>query len=335
MGWFSNLIDKVKGSSSIDYLLVSELDLPGLPDEPTFERDKAYVELYLDSLRLDDSRVFATRFHGLVYSFVTLARQSDGNAEFAAVSKPDKIAELDEDSLGKVITVNKQMMGAVPWRGGDLQLQLGLFSIKTGNLLSPVIDFVTRVSETAGVSFIGAVKPFVPLITEGMDMIAGQTDDSRLQVGVDTSMKLEGTASSGFAIIATDKTNLDRSKITIDPQDRKLLYNGSPLSETYCVFSLRSAARKADYGEIPEIKEAYEAFSKAARIGKQNDATEALTVLRRTVVFSPDLIPSDADLIVREAERLMQLAFGGGGISKSDNLEADIPATLGELNIYG
>ncbi|MEL6530513.1 MAG: hypothetical protein AAGK01_04035 [Pseudomonadota bacterium] len=335
MGWFSNLIDTVKGSSSVDFLLVPDLDLPSLPEEPAFARDSAYVELYVDSLRLDKSRKFATRFHGLVYSFVTLARQGDGNAEFAAVSKPDKIAELDEDSLGRVITVNKQMMGAVPWRGGDLQLQLGLFSIKTGNLLSPVIDFVTRVSETAGVSFIGAVKPFVPLITEGMDMIAGQTDDSRLQVGMDTSLKLEGKKSSAFAIIATDKTNMDRSKITVDPNDSKLLYDGQPMQETYCVFSLRSAARKADWGEIPEIKEAFATLSSAVRSGKQNDASEALTVFRRTVIFSQDLIPSDAKLLVQKADEMMEYAFGGGGISASSDLKANIPATLADMNIYG
>ncbi len=334
MSWFSKLIDTVKGSSSIDFLLVSDLDLPGLPAEPEFRRDESYVELYVDSLRLDKSRKFATKFHGLVYSFVTLARDGEETTEFAAISKPDRIAELDEDSLGRVITVNKQMMGAVPWRGGDLQLELGLFSVKTGNLLTPVIDFVTRVSETAGVSFIGAVKPFVPLITEGMDMIAGQTDDSRLQVGIDTAMKLDGTKSSGFAIIATDKTNLDRSKITVDQNDRKLLYDGQPLQESYCVFSLRAAARKADYGEIPEIKEAYASFRKAAKSGKQNDAQEALTILQRTALFSPDLITSDAQLIIKKAKDLMALAFGAGGVSASNADTVNIPDTLADLQIY-
>jgi hypothetical protein len=55
-------------------------------------------------------------------------------------------------------------------------LELGLFSVKKGNLLSPLLNYVARVSDIGGVSFIGQIKPFLRLITEGMDAIAGRTD---------------------------------------------------------------------------------------------------------------------------------------------------------------
>src|SRR5207249_8602919 len=110
------------------------------------------------------------------YSFVTLSREGDTKAEFAAVSKPDKLAELDSQSLDKVITVSKQMMGAVPWRGGTLGLEVGLFSVKKGNLLSPVLDYVTKVSSTAGASFVGAVKPFLPRSEEHTSELQSRFD---------------------------------------------------------------------------------------------------------------------------------------------------------------
>lgn len=333
MGWFGDLINKIKGSEAVDLVFVPGLAMPGAT-AATFQRDRCYVELYVDSLRLEKNRSFATKFHGLVYSFVTLSRAGDSNAQVAAVSKPEKIAELDKDSIGKVITVSKQMMGSVPWRGGNLQLELGLFAVKSGNLLTPVLDFVTRVSETAGISFVGAVKPFVPLITEGMDMIAGQTQDSKLQVGVDTAIALEGKPSMACAIIAEDKRKIDPSKLSVDGADRKLLYDGQPLVEAYCVFSLRLVERKADYGEIPEIKAAYATFRDAVIKGVQKDAEEALVIFRRTALFSPDLIPSDAKTLVGEAEALMKDAFGAGGIAKKADRDSLMPASLEGLSLY-
>ena len=46
------------------------------------------------------------------------------DAELAAGSKPAKLAELDAANLDRVITVSSRMMGAVPWRGGTLGLEL-------------------------------------------------------------------------------------------------------------------------------------------------------------------------------------------------------------------
>ena len=98
-------------------------------------------------------------------------------------------------------------MGAVPWRGGDLGLELGLFSVKSGNILTPIVNFVSKVSEVAGISFVGAVKPFLPLITEGMDLIAGQPNDVKLEVGVDTNLALSHPMAC--AIIAAKQGSFD------------------------------------------------------------------------------------------------------------------------------
>src|SRR3954468_18564182 len=224
------------GAAAEDLVLLSSLSVPGDVPEP-IEPDECYIELYVESMRLENARKFATNFQGVVYSFVTLSRDGEANAQLAAVSKPEKLAALDKNSLGKVITVSKQMMGTVPWRGGSLELQLGLFSVKTGNLLTPILGFVTDISSAAGVIFVGQVKPFLPLITKGMDMIAGQTDDTALEVAVDTTLSLSNTGT--FAIVAAPKAELDGKKFSVDPSDRKLLCNGRPLEKGYCVFSIR------------------------------------------------------------------------------------------------
>jgi hypothetical protein len=206
MGWITDLWKKVKGAAPVQMVYVPTLQAPaGFPSAGNaITADECYIELYVESCQLTEARKFASHFNGVVYSFVSLAREGDANAKLAAASKPDKLTELDKNSLDKVITVSKRMIGAVPWRGGSLGLEIGLFSVKTGNLLTPVLNYVTKVSSAAGVSFVGAIQPFLPLITEGMDLLAGQLEDTVIEVALDTDIVL--STGGVQAIIAARRT---------------------------------------------------------------------------------------------------------------------------------
>src|SRR5262245_12290256 len=117
MGLLSKIFKGIVKQESEDLIFVPNLAFPELDTTTAIAADECYDELRVETLRIEKARSFATRFNGVVYSFVTLARQGEEDAVIPAISKPVKLAELDPDSLGNVITVSKQMMGAVPWRG--------------------------------------------------------------------------------------------------------------------------------------------------------------------------------------------------------------------------
>jgi hypothetical protein len=333
MGWITELWKKLKGAAPMEMVYVPAVRAPagsrGVGD--AIVADECYIELYIESCRLAEARRFASRFNGIVYSFVSMSREGDENAKLAAVSKPEKLTELDKNSLDKVITVSKQMMGAVPWRGGSLSLEIGLFSVQAGNLLTPVLDYVTKVSSAAGASFVGAIKPFLPLITEGMDLIAGQREETAIEVALDTDITLQ--AGGVQAIIAVPKNSIDLAKITLDENDGKLLLDGKPLDQGYCVFSIRPSRRKWDYGEIPELKEKYAAFQAAIRANNIKVAQDALTAFRLATIASPDLIKSDADELVAKAEAKFKAAFPAGGIATPADEKHEIEP-LGAIGLY-
>ena len=230
MGWLSKLLGDISGSAPTEFIFAPSLRIRGaLLDEEQLHPDECYLELYVELLRLEHARSFATTFNGVVYSFATLAREGEENAQFAAVSKPENLSKLDSENFDPVIIVSKQMMGAVPWRGGTFRLELGLFSVKSGNLLTPVLDYVTKISASAGISFVGSVKPFLPLITEGMDMIAGQRGETAVEVALDTDFVLTTPMIAG--VIAAPKGSIDLSQLAVDPDDHKLLLSGSPLQK--------------------------------------------------------------------------------------------------------
>ena len=332
-GWLKKLLEGIAGAPPIDLTFVpsiaaAERVIPEI-GKP-IQADSCYIELYLESLRLSRARKFATRFHGVAYSFVTLAREGDARAQLAAISKPAKLAELDRGSLDNVIVVSKQMMGPTAFRGGAVLLEFGLFSVKSGNLLTPVLDYVTRVSAAAGNSYVGAIKPFLPLITEGMDLIAGQRDDTALEVGVDTSLNMSTGCVS--AVIDRPRGSIDVTQLSLDT-DRKLLLNGKPLDAGYAVFSFRPTLEKADYGEIPELKERYAALQSAIRAGKVKDAQDALTAFRLATIASSDLIPSDANKLADKAAQKVKNAFPPDGTNVGATRIVRME-TLSEIGLY-
>lgn len=315
MGWLNKLIAGAAGVPPFELTFIPSIpardaDIPGIgkPIEP----DACYIELYLESLRLARARRFTTRFNGVAYSFVTLSREGDQRSQLAAIAKPKKLAELDKDSIDRVITVSKQMMGPTPFRGGAVSLEFGLFSVKNGNLLTPLLDYVTQVSDAAGISYVGKIKPFLPLITEGMDLIAGQQEDTALEVGVDTDLTL--TSGCVAAIIDRPKASIDTARVSMD-RDRGLLLDGRPIDSGYAAFSLRSTTEKSDYGEIPELKDRYAAIQSAIKDGKVIEAQDALASFRLATIASPDLIPSDASKLVKKARQKVKQAFPPGGVA--------------------
>ncbi|WP_224826530.1 hypothetical protein [Cognatishimia sp. MH4019] len=332
MGFLNRLFTRIKGAPPTDYLLVRNLPDPlgkiaGQPMPP----DEVYVEVFVESLRLKAARKFTTRFHGMIYSFITLARDGEPNAELAAITKPGNLADLDPKNLDRVITVERQLLGAVPWRGGTLSLELGLFSVKSGNLLSPVLDYVTHVSDQAGISFVGSVKPFLPLITEGLDLIAGQSADVEIEVALDTDMTL--SRSELMALVAVPKDKITVADLSVDPTDRKLLWKGKPLQEAYCVLSLRRTDHKADFGEIPELSEGYKHFRDALKTRRRTLSEEAKGALVSAIYLSPDLIERDKTRLVKLVEDEFKRIVTGGGISTGATATEPLGA-LADLPLY-
>jgi hypothetical protein len=336
MGWLGGLLKRIAGTVTgappTELTFVPSIRAQGIPGlgEP-IEADSCYIELYLESLRLEQGRRFATRFHGVAYSFVTLSREGEPRAQLTAVSKPERLAELDKGSIDRVIIISKQMMGPTAFRGGPVSLEFGLFSVKSGTLLSPVLNYVTKVSEAAGISYVGAIKPFVPLIVEGMDLIAGQVQDTALEVGVDTDLTL--TNGTVAAVIARPKGSIDPAKLSLDA-DRRLLLNGTPLECGYAAFSIRRTLEKSDYGDIPELKERYAAIQLAIKSNKEKDARDALTAFRLAALASPDLIPSDARKLVDKVKQKVTEAFPPAGLA-AVGTAAPRAETLSEIGLYG
>ena len=120
------------------------------------------------------------------------------------------------------------------------------------------------------------------------------------------------------------------------PSDRKLLRDGRPLEEAYCVFSIRRTDQKADYGAIPELKAGFAGLRSAIQSNDRTQAEAALGAFSRTVIVSPDLIDGDKDRLIAKASQLLRTAFpkGPAPVSRKGALAEIATTELSDLGLY-
>jgi hypothetical protein len=130
MSWLSELIDKVRGEDSIDFVVTPALAVGLAASKPeSLPADACYVELRIAALRIPQTRRMTSTFYGVVHAFSTLARTGSKNVEIATILAPDKLSGVDPTHASKAVTLDKVVMGPIAWRGGNLESRNGaLFS---------------------------------------------------------------------------------------------------------------------------------------------------------------------------------------------------------------
>jgi hypothetical protein len=331
MEWFANLIEWVKGQRSIDFVVTGALPVgTAAVDTAPLDADACYVQLSIAAIRIPQSRRFASKIYGVVHAFTKLARDASADVEMANVSAPQELANIDPANAYKVVSVDKIVMGPVAWRGGNLDIQIGLFSVVSSDLAGPFIDLVTTLATTAGASFVTAAAPFVPVIKQGMEFLGGSKNSSTLEVGI--SRTLMNPSTGYFAILGIDKTKFDVTGLSVASSDRRLQRGTQPIDDApYIVYQIFKTQQRPDFGNIPELAQGYQDLAKAVRSGIEIDARDSLKTFTRLVITSPDLIPSDAKRLRDKASALVDTAFPGGPSGKR---ETAIPATLADIGLY-
>ena len=123
-----------------------------------------YLNIWLTSFRICNIRKGLKKFFGTVYSYISLPIIDNGKAEFQSVTTPRELQKIDAQHLDRIIISNQRLLGPIPYRGGDLSLEIGLCSIKEADLAGPFLDLLGSISKIAGVSFISASLPFVSIL---------------------------------------------------------------------------------------------------------------------------------------------------------------------------
>jgi hypothetical protein len=298
------------------------------PPSHAVEKDKHYVTVWLKSMRITHTRFGTDKYYGCVHSFISLLDMRQGTAEFHVVSTPEKLRDVDSQSTDGVVTQDIPLLKNVPYRG-DLRVQLGLFSVKAGDLTAPYLNMLDDLSNAAGVGFVRQALQFVNPIKNGINLLLGGGRDVKLDVGVNKGFPAPSTGTFVVMRAASDRINVD--KLTLNKNlelvdDQQKLIKDYP----YLIFSIETSDKRDNWFQIPEIKKAHDELQEALKRPTEAEKV-AYPAFRHACLTSPDLIYEDAlELADRQYGKLADMLPAqrtGGGVQQGWALE--------ELDLYG
>jgi hypothetical protein len=264
--------------------------------------DGAYLSVFLRSAHVVDVRKGFKRFYGVVNSVMALPHRSGQTATFATVTCPAALKNADPERLDQVIQLDHRLLGPVPYVGGDLELEVGLFSIASRDLVAPYLELLETLAGSAGVSYLSQAVPFAAPIIRGINLLAGADDDTILEIGL--AGRQTPPRPGHFVVIRAPKQDLDVDGLRLDPRDHRLLdAGGAPLAGyPYLVLEVRAELTRPDWFMIPELAAAHRSLRDEYRLGRARETEDAIVAFRRLALTCDDLLSEDAGRLVAKLE---------------------------------
>lgn len=324
MSWWNELFKR----RAIDWVFTC-IKADQVPEEPlrndAVPSDEAYLVMTLRSMRVVNVRQNLTRFYGVVHSFTTLNHLSGTDAAFHTITTPTELRNIDSQNIDRVIQLNKPLLGPIPYRGGAVGLDLGLFSVKEADLAAPFIDVLESVASKAGISVVSVALPFIEPLKKGIDAITGTAGDAILEIGVST--RFDPPKTGWWIVMRAPKQDVDVSSLSITPTDFRLV-NASTKAliqdYPYMVFTVEQRRVRPDWFRLPDLTKPYQELQNAVREGDYNAAKELIVTFKRTALTSDDLITADAKRI---AQLVKEKAEGAmvGSLTADETEKLELP----------
>jgi hypothetical protein len=181
MGFLFGLLDRLKSDDAVDY---THLYLDDGAPPAHVETDRHDVRVWLRSARIVHVRRWSKKFHATVHGQFEYMVRLAGKQQVMCVVAPDRtFEEMDPGHLDRFIVVNQPLLGPIPYRG-ELGMDVALFSVSAADLAKPYLEFLTELTDTASVAFLGQVKPFVEPLRRGAEALLGDSDQAQLEIGL-------------------------------------------------------------------------------------------------------------------------------------------------------
>jgi hypothetical protein len=284
--------------------------------------ESAYLRLYLTAMRIAATRVRGQTFYGSIASTCNVASRSGQPAELVAVRAPSALRGVDPKYLDRVVIGTVPLVDAVPYRGGDLDIEIGLFAFPGNYLLGPYLDFLGDVATVASafLSPAGALASAAlqPSARKGLDLLFGAATEARLEIGLAHTWAAPVT---GY--YAAVQAPQPPGGFRVGADSKLVNPDGTEVRAPYLVLRLDAQTERHNWRAIPTVADAHKAIDDAVRRDDLKGAQWALESFKRVVLISPDLLEADCMQLFLKVKRFVEAAFPATGTA------ALAPATPG------
>jgi hypothetical protein len=217
------------------------------------------------------------------------------------VIAPPQLRDVAADHPEHFIRLSHRLLGPVPYIGGDVEAEVGLFSVASADLTAPYIGLLEAMSQQAGVTFVSVALPFVGPLVQGINLLT-QTSASALEIGLANSWR---PPRAGWIVaLRAPRDGGPARPLSVADGDFVLLdADGKPVEEhSYIVMEVVAERHRDDWQTIPELATAYETIRSEYRRGPGEAFDTAVAVFRSTALTCNDLLPDDSLTLVERIE---------------------------------
>jgi hypothetical protein len=292
-----NMWDDIWRTKTSSWFFTQLPESSGAPAPSPITANQAYIQVYLKSMRIPFSRKGLNKFFGAVHSYLSIPHISSvSSLEVNRIVVPQQLKDVDSNNVDKIISFNHLLLGPIPYRGGDLGLQVGLFSVKSGDLSAPFLNVLEGLSSALGVSYFTAALQFVKPLKDGISVLTNSSDNAQLEIGI--SGNFSNPASGIYIAVAAEKSALRNVSIQYNQNNFAIDFSNGE-DYPYIVIEIKASDIHETWFQIPDLNDNYAALQKAVKEGNYVAATELLATFERTAKICPDLLFTDGKRLAK------------------------------------
>lgn len=283
------------------------VELPSGAPNPEFDHEaltpgETYVEIWLESMQIINSRKLFVKFFPALTSEITVIRSGGDSSQFFVVSSPAGLRTARRGDMGRVLVESVRLAGPLPYRGGSIGIDLGLFRLKAKDFAQPYIGLLTEMAIAAGIAFSGPAAPFAAPLVHGLNGLMQAATREGLEIGL--SRQFRNPSAGLFALIGQTKQVSVRSRISLTDNMQLCLDGIAIKGIPYIIFSIQRVSNRYDWRKIRDVGESYRRARQALEPGgRPGELSGLLAEFERTARLSDDLIASDAEHLITEVRK--------------------------------
>lgn len=269
----------------------------------TIEVDEAYFVVRMKEMYLGRIRILWRKYYPMLHAFVEAGEDSE-----QSISGPGQLQDLGNINLDRVVVLNDRLAGPSPYRGGDVSLLVGLYSVPGQDAAKALITTVSSFAALGGAA-VGQAAQIAGLVKDGVDSILG-LGETKLQLGVKDSFYADGNPlRPGFYVgIAAPSDDIDVSKLWL--KEGHLVQGIDPMAShpyqdhDYMVIAVERLEKRDDWPRLPGISELNEEFAKIMADGSTDNPEKGKRLNALWPEFQQALVNSKRYLTRPDRERI-------------------------------
>lgn len=266
------------------------------------ETEETYLRLRLTRMFLRNQRDWFKTKYPIVHASMEFAG-IDKTVEAHFVARPEVAGDDKESDLDQVVTLDQTLLGPVLYRGGDLDLLLGLYAAPQDDWAERFIGLAEGVSQFALAAPLATAIPVAKTIKKAIESTLGG-DGVSLRLGLDKELKENDWLAPGYIVmIAAPDDAIDPTNLTVESGELLTKQGDIYRAHDYIVLAIEVTDIRSDWQSLGYGSMWQELKQIATKADDIQQVKEAYVTFSGAILASPDLSMTDRRRIVALAQQ--------------------------------